>query len=59
MFSRAADIYSYGMVCYEILIGKLPFEDHLVFDYAHVLNGDQPTLPEYVEKWMHDMLVWC
>ena len=59
VFSRAADIYSYGMVCYEILTGKLPFEDHPAYDYAHVLNGDQPTLPEYVEKWMHDMLVWC
>ena len=59
VFSRAADIYSYGMVCYEILIGKLPFEDHLVYDYAHVLNGDQPTLLQYYGKWMHDLLAWC
>ena len=40
VFLRAADIYSYGMVCYEILTGKLPFVDHPLYDYAHVLNGD-------------------
>jgi len=29
LFTKAVDVYSYGMTCYEILIGKLPFEGHL------------------------------
>ena len=28
VFSRVVDIYSYGMICYEILTRKLPFEGH-------------------------------
>ena len=59
VFSRAADIYSYGMTCYEILTGKFPFEGHPQNDYAHVLNGNHPMLLEDVEDWMHDMLVRC
>ena len=59
VFSRAIDIYSYGMTCYEILTGKLPFEGHSQNDYTHVLNGSRPMLPEYVEDWMRDMLVRC
>ena len=59
VFSRAADIYSYGMTCYEILTGKLPFEDYPHNDYTHVLNGNRLMLPEDVEEWMSDMLVRC
>lgn len=38
-FTKKGDIYSYGMTCYEILIGKLPFEDREVYGYDHVLQG--------------------
>ncbi|KAG0588648.1 hypothetical protein KC19_2G259200 [Ceratodon purpureus] len=29
LFTTASDVYSYGMTCYEILTGKLPFGGHL------------------------------
>ena len=38
LLTKEVDIYGYGMTCYEILTGKLPFEDHSSIDYD-VLKG--------------------
>ncbi|KAG0559070.1 hypothetical protein KC19_10G076800 [Ceratodon purpureus] len=65
VFSRAVDVYGYGMTCYEVLVGKLPFEDHplsgenrLLTDL--VINQDlRPEIPEYVEGWARELLKWC
>ncbi|KAG0586028.1 hypothetical protein KC19_2G057800 [Ceratodon purpureus] len=59
VFSREADVYAYGMTCYEILTGKIPFAILPVWDYSIVLNGGQPDLPKYVEDWMCDLLRGC
>ncbi|KAG0625440.1 hypothetical protein M758_2G055500 [Ceratodon purpureus] len=59
VFSREADVYAYGMTCYEILTGKFPFATHPVWDYSIVLNGGRPDLPKYVEDWMRDLLRGC
>ena len=59
IFTKQADIYSYGMTCYEILSGKLPFEGHPWNDYDLVLNGGQPEVPKYVDDWARGLLNWC
>lgn len=59
LFTKAADVYSYGMTCYEILTGERPFEDYEVHDYDHVLMGQRPKLPKHVDGWMCTLLRRC
>jgi serine/threonine protein kinase len=59
IFTKQADVYSYGMTCYEILTGKLPFEGRSMRDYDIVLNGGRPQLPEYIDDWARRLLNWC
>jgi serine/threonine protein kinase len=63
VFSRAADAYSFGMTCYEVLTGKLPFEDHPLKDSLLidlVINQHlRPEIPEYVEDWTRNLLKMC
>ena len=65
LFSRQADSYSYGMTCYEVLTGRVPFEDHPLSDQQSLLRDlviDQdlrPEVPDHVEDWARDLLHWC
>ncbi|KAG0588704.1 hypothetical protein KC19_2G263000 [Ceratodon purpureus] len=60
LFTMASDAYSYGMTCYEILTGKLPFDGHLGKDLMDaVIGGKRPEVPEYVEEWKHRLLSDC
>ncbi len=58
-FTKMADVYGYAMTCYEVLTGRIPFEDHPRSDYSRVLNGDRPELPDYIDPWMRALLVQC
>jgi serine/threonine protein kinase len=65
VFSTAANAYSFGMTCYEILIGKLPFEDHPLSDKCYILTDLvinqhlRPKVPEYIVDWTHELLSMC
>ncbi|KAG0587645.1 hypothetical protein KC19_2G180100 [Ceratodon purpureus] len=65
LFSKLADAYSYGMTCYEILTGRVPFQDHPLSEQHSVLTDLvinhhlRPEVPEYVDGWAVELLQWC
>jgi len=59
LFTRVVDVYGYGMICYEILKGKLPFEGHPRNEYDFVLEGQRPELPKYIDDWILKLLERC
>jgi tRNA A-37 threonylcarbamoyl transferase component Bud32 len=59
VYSPAVDVYGFGMVCYEILMGQIPFEGHPKSDYDLVLSGKRPDIPDHVDPNLRDLLHRC
>ncbi|KAG0554605.1 hypothetical protein KC19_12G104400 [Ceratodon purpureus] len=64
-FSKSADAYSYGMTYYEVLTGRVPFQDHPLSEQCSLLTNLvinqhlRPEVPQYVEEWARQLLEWC
>jgi serine/threonine protein kinase len=60
-YTTAVDVYGFGMVCYELLTGHMPFqwEGVLRADYDAVLSGRRPKLPDYLSPGMTQLLLKC
>ncbi len=58
-YTSKADVYSYGMTCYEVLTGLIPFDGHPRADYSLVLSGNRPQLPEYVSDDVAELITRC
>jgi serine/threonine protein kinase len=59
VLSRATDVYSYGMVCYEILTACIPFEECAKSNYDIILSGRRPALPADLSQRMKELLHAC
>ena len=57
---KAADVYSFGMTCYEVLTGKIPLGDLRQTDFHLVLEGtERPPLPNHVPKRLKEIIRRC
>ena len=61
VYTTAADIYSIGMLMYEVAVGHSPFlgrhpDIHLAFKICH---GIRPTLPEGIPESYKNMMIRC
>jgi len=46
-YSKKSDVWSFGMLCYEILVRKIPYAGRTVRTVAHlVLSGKKPVIPD-------------
>lgn len=60
-YAWKSDVYSFAMVCYEILSGKVPFEDmaSLSFWARSILKGERPTLPQHCPPALKTLIESC
>lgn len=54
IFMKIANVFCFGMTCYEILTGRIPFEDLGRSNYDVVLQGHRPELPRTISTWITD-----
>ncbi|CAD6258022.1 unnamed protein product [Miscanthus lutarioriparius] len=60
--TEKADVYSFGMVCFELLTRKIPFEDnHLQGEHMskNIRAGERPLFPFQVPKYLTCLTKWC
>lgn len=53
------DVYSIGMMCYEVVTGCIPFEVHPPSGYNVVLCGGRPRLPRDLNPRLKEIIADC
>ena len=61
LFTKASDVYSYGMTCYEIITGGIPFEveGFRISDYDRVIDGYRPSFSSKIPDWQKELVSRC
>ncbi|GMH09345.1 hypothetical protein Nepgr_011186 [Nepenthes gracilis] len=61
-YSEKADVYSFAMLCFELLTGKVPFDDgHLQGDKMsrNIRAGERPLFPFPLPKFLATLMKRC
>ncbi|KAK1325927.1 Light-sensor Protein kinase [Acorus calamus] len=61
-YTEKADVYSFSMICFELLTGKVPFEDgHLQGDKTgrNIRMGERPLFPFPSRKYLTNLTKKC
>ncbi|XP_077251219.1 uncharacterized protein LOC143890428 isoform X2 [Tasmannia lanceolata] len=61
-YTEKADVYSFGMICFELLTGKVPFEEgHLQGDMMsrNIRAGERPLFPFPTPKYLTNLTKRC
>lgn len=61
-YTEKADVYSFGMICFELLTGKVPFEDsHLQGEKMsrNIRAGERPLFPIPSPKYLVNLTKKC
>lgn len=56
-FTHEGDVYSFGMLCYEIITGEVPFQEQQKLPFDIIGSGNRPKLPMDINETIK-MLIW-
>lgn len=62
--TQASDMYSFGMVCFEVVTGRRPFEEDMKcvpcqILYGRIKAGERPQLPKGLDSDLEGMIKRC
>jgi serine/threonine protein kinase len=60
-YTEKVDVYAYGIICWELISGKHPFEQYqFVSDITEkVLAGDRPIVPDHTPEYYSILMNQC
>ncbi|RGB26478.1 kinase-like domain-containing protein [Rhizophagus diaphanus] len=60
-FTKATDIYSFGIIMNEFLSEEIPFNDipHDEFLAFKICKGFRPKIPKHIPKFLADLIIRC
>ena len=61
IISRNADVYSYGIILWEIMTRRLPFDDCPWMNIleSKIIEGSRPSIPDSVPSSLRDLMCAC